>query len=215
MDSIEAVALALAAAWGSGISLYATVAILGALDLFGVVDLPPALDTIASPWVVGAAAMLYGVEFLADKIPGIDSVWDAIHTFLRIPAGALLASGAAAGLGGEWGAILALIAGGAISAGTHATKAGSRVMINASPEPFTNWLASFTGDVLVFGGLLLAVLKPVAFLVFLGLFAAVAVWLLPKIWRGIRSFFGGLSHPGDFRKQRPFEGTADPWGRKR
>ena len=115
--------------------------------------------------------LMYALEFFADKIPGVDSLWDVIHTFIRIPAGALLA------------------------AGSHATKAASRAIINTSPEPFTNWLASLTEDAMTFAGVGLAVFKPVFFLVGLGIFAGLVIWLLPKIWRGLRRFFSGFRHP--------------------
>ena len=125
------------------------------------------------------------MEFLVDKVPGIDSVWDALHTFIRIPAGALLAAGAVAHISPEWAFIAALL-GGTLTGGTHLTKAGSRALINTSPEPFSNWAASFGEDFLVAGGLWAALFAPVLFLVALALFIVLVIWLLPKLWRGVK-----------------------------
>jgi len=136
------------------------------------------------PWVIGAAGILLVMEFLLDKVPGIDSVWDAVHTLIRIPAGALLAAGAT----GDTLSALTVAAGllgGTISAGTHFTKAGSRAIINASPEPFSNWTASFTEDAMVLAGIWFAFQYPFAFLAALAVFIAIVIWLLPKLWRGV------------------------------
>ena len=123
---------------------------------------------------------------MADKVPGLDSAWDALHTFIRIPAGALLAAGAT---GDSLTAltVAAGILGGTITAGTHFTKAGGRAVINTSPEPFSNWGASFTEDAVVLSGIWLAFAHPLAFLVLLLLFLLLMAWLLPKVWRGVRS----------------------------
>lgn len=199
MGLLESLTLALGASWGSGINLYATVLVLGVLDLFGVVDLPPGLNVLGSVWVIGLALILYIVEFVADKIPGVDSLWDMIHSFIRIPAGAMMAAGAVGGgLGEGFGdieVIAALLAGGVVAAGSHATKAGSRAAINLSPEPVTNWAASFTEDIAVFTGVSLAIFKPIIFLIGFGLFLLLAIWLLPKVWRGLKRLFGGAKHP--------------------
>ncbi len=203
MDPLTALAVALGSAWGSGINLYATVLVLGGLDAFGVVDLPDSMAPLSSTWVLAAAALLYFVEFFADKIPGVDSVWDMIHTFIRIPAGALLAAGAAGGLDflpEDLQTVAGLVGGGAIAAGTHAAKAGTRAVINASPEPFTNWGMSLFEDVLVFGGLALAVFNPFVFVIGLGLFLLLLIWLVPKIWRGIIRFFRGFKEPETLRR---------------
>lgn len=199
MGTIETLTLALGGAWASGINLYATVLIFGLLDVFGVVDLPPGLKSLSSFWVIALAAMLYAVEFVADKIPGVDSIWDIIQSFVRIPGGALIAAGALggfdAGLGGDIQTIAALVAGGAIATGSHATKAGTRAVINTSPEPFTNWTASILEDIAVFAGVTIAVVKPVVFGIAFVIFVLLMIWILPKIWRGIKRVFGGARHP--------------------
>jgi hypothetical protein len=149
--------------WASGINLYATVCILGST---GNIALPPELLIVQDPLVIGVAGLMYVIEFFADRIPGVDSGWDALHTFIRVPAGAIPAAGAV----GELGAgaeLAAALAGGTLAAGSHATKAGSRALLNTSPEPFTNWTASVAEDVLVLGGVWVALHNPVLFLVFL------------------------------------------------
>ena len=200
MDALSIISLALGAAWASGINLYATVLVLGLLGTTGLVGLPAGLDPLMNPIVLVIAGVVYAIEFFADKIPGVNSVWDTIHTFIGIPAGALMAAGATVGLGEEYMVALALLGGAAVAAGSHATKAGSRAMINTSPEPFTNWGASIFEDILVVGGLALALYNPTLFLGFLLLFVLFAIWLLPKIWRGIRSIYrriaGTAAGPG-------------------
>lgn len=206
MEPLTALAVALGSAWGSGLNLYATVLVLGGLDAFGVISLPDSMAVLSSTWVLAAAALLYFIEFFADKIPGLDSIWDLIHTFIRIPAGALMAAGAVGGLdfmNDELQTVAALLGGGMIAAGTHAAKAGTRAVINTSPEPFSNWGMSLFEDVLVFGGLALALFNPVAFLIGLGLFALLVIWLVPKIWRGIARFFGGYKDPETLRRPKP------------
>ena len=199
MGVLETLTLALGASWASGLNLYATAALLGLLDLLGVITLPDNLQVLSSPWVLGVAIFMYAVEFLADKFPGIDSMWDAIQTFIRIPAGALMAAGAVGGLdtgmGSEVQTGLALLLGGSIAAGAHLPKAGARAMINTSPEPASNWAASIFEDVLVFLGLSIAIFKPVVFIFGFGIFVIFAIWLLPKIWRGIRRVFSNAKHP--------------------
>ncbi|NKB56339.1 MAG: DUF4126 family protein [Alphaproteobacteria bacterium] len=197
MDALSIVTLAMGAAWASGINLYATVLLVGLLGSTGLVPLPEGLSPLTSPVVLIVAGVGYLAEFFADKIPGVDSIWDAVHTFIRIPAGALLAGGAASGLGEDYMVALALLGGAAIAVGSHATKAGTRAVINTSPEPVSNWAASFFEDVLVVGGLLLALFKPGLFLVFVILFFLAAAWLLPKIWRGIRSLLRRFSRKGE------------------
>jgi hypothetical protein len=163
-DSLHALALAGLLAWASGLRLYLVVFILGLAAHFQYIELPAGLHVLAHPYVIGAAGFLLAVEFLADKIPGLDTAWDAIHTFIRIPAGALLAAGAT---GDDVSAytVAAGLLGGAITAGTHFAKAGSRAAINTSPEPFTNWGASFTEDAMVLGGTWLAFAHPAVFIV--------------------------------------------------
>lgn len=181
----QTLALTLGAGWASGINLYATVLVLGLAGASGSIELPPGLEILTDPLVLFAAAVMYLTEFVADKVPGVDTSWDALHTFVRIPAGAFLAAGAAGDLG-PGADVVAAILGGGLAAASHATKAGTRVLINSSPEPFTNWAASIGEDVGVVGGLLLALTHPAVFLVLLALFLLLLVWLLPRIWHGIR-----------------------------
>lgn len=196
-DLTQSIALTLGASWASGINLYAAVLVLGLLGASGAVDLPPGLDLLMEPPVLIAAAGMYLAEFFADKIPGVDTAWDALHTFIRIPAGALMAVGAMGDVGPAGDLAVALL-GGSVAAASHAAKAGTRVLINTSPEPFSNWAASLGEDIGVVGGLLLALKHPAVFLVALALFFLLLIWLLPKLWRGIRGvlarigrFFGG------------------------
>ncbi len=182
---IQTIALTMGVAWASGINLYATLVAIGVMSNMGYVELPPDLQVVGDPLVIAAAGFMYVVEFFADKIPGVDTGWDTLHTLVRIPAGALLAAGAV----GEVGAgaeIAAAIVGGSIAAGTHFTKAGTRVLINTSPEPFSNWGASISEDIAVFAGLWAALQHPVLFLVLLILFIILMIWLLPKLFRAIK-----------------------------
>jgi len=201
---ISAIALMMGAAWASGINLYATVAMLGLASAGGYLELPDQLAVVADPWVIAAAGFMYCVEFFADKIPGVDTAWDALHTFIRIPAGALLAAGATGSVGEVSPAIAvaAGLIGGSVTAATHATKASSRALINTSPEPFSNWGASILEDLAVFAGLWAALTHPVLFLIAFVVFIVLVIWLLPKLWRGLRAvarkiagFFGGGSPP--------------------
>lgn len=192
-ELIGVIALAMGASWASGINLYATILALGLASTTGNVELPENLQILSNPLVIGAAGLMYLVEFFADKIPGVDNLWDSIHTFIRIPAGAMIASGMVAT--GESAAALeiaAAILGGGMAAATHATKAGSRVLINTSPEPVTNWTASISEDIAVFAGLWAALNHPVLFVVFLILFILLLIWLLPKLWKGIKKIFSFL-----------------------
>lgn len=186
-------------AWASGVNLYGTVVVLGMMDNLGFIDLPPDLQILASWWVLAIAIFLYLIEFVADKIPVVDSLWDALHTFIRIPAGALLAAGAVSGLdvglGEEAQTMISLLVGGTIAAGSHFTKAGSRAAINTSPEPVTNSIASVTEDVAVFGALYTVVFHPVVFFVLFAVFVLLLIWLVPKIWRFIGEVFGNARHP--------------------
>ena len=192
MDLVQSVALAGGMAWASGLRLYAVILSAGLLGRFGYLQLPDALQVIQSPWILGLAAVLFVVEFLADKIPVVDSLWDSVHSFIRIPAGALLAALALGDHDPTWMVVAGLL-GGTLSAGTHALKAGSRALINTSPEPFSNVATSLGEDVLVGSGLAVAIFHPLLFLVLLGLFILLLIWLLPKLWRGARSLFGWLS----------------------
>lgn len=179
------IALTMGAAWAAGINLYAAIATLGILSVTGNMTLPPDLQVLANPLVIGAACLMFAVEFIADKMPGVDTGWDTVHTFIRIPAGALLAAGAVGELNPAVSLAAALL-GGTLAAGTHGMKAGSRLLINTSPEPLTNWTASIVEDIMVIGGIWAAVNHPWVFLVLLAIFILLMIWLFPKVWRGIK-----------------------------
>ena len=187
---IQTLALTLGVGWASGINLYAAILTLGLMNAMGYATLPPELSVLSDPLVLTAAGFMYFVEFFADKTPGVDTGWDGLHTFIRIPAGALLAAGAASGFEvSEAAQLAAALIGGTLAAGAHFTKAGSRVLINTSPEPFTNWTASVAEDIAVIGGLWAALLHPWLFLVLLVLFILFAAWALPKLWHAIKTLF--------------------------
>ena len=188
---IETLSLTMGAAWASGINLYATIAVLGLLGVTETIALPAGLEILMHPAVIGAAVIMYFVEFFADKIPAVDNAWDAVHTFIRIPLGALLAAGAVGSVNPAI-SIAAMLLGGGLAATTHVTKAGTRVMINASPEPFSNIAASVTEDVVVVGGLWTALNYPIVFIGLLVVFLVLLIWLLPKIWRGVKRIFRAI-----------------------
>ena len=191
MDVVSQWALAAGLAWASGFRLYAAVFIVGLLGRNGYLDLPETLAVVEHTWVLVAAGVMLAGEFLADKIPAFDSVWDALNTFIRIPAGAFLAWGA---LGDATPAaqFAAALIGGFISGGTHVFKSGGRVLINGSPEPVSNWTASFSEDGMLLAGLWLAIAHPWVFLVLLVLFLGVVAWLLPKLFRLFARLFRRL-----------------------
>jgi hypothetical protein len=193
MDALDQIsstlALTMGLAWASGINLYATLFTLGYLANTGNIALPPDLQIVATPMVMGAAGLMYLIEFFADKVPGVDTGWDAIHTFIRIPAGAMLAAGAIGDLNPVV-ELAAAIMGGGLAASTHATKAGSRVLINTSPEPFSNWIASISEDVVVITGVWACINHPVLFLIALAGLILLMIWLLPRIWGGVQKVFG-------------------------
>lgn len=185
---ITLIALSMGVGWASGINLYAAILMLGLMSNMGHMALPPGLELLSDPMVLIAAGFMYCVEFFADKVPGVDTGWDTLHTFIRIPAGAVLAAGAMGEVNGA--AMLAAgLVGGTMAATSHTLKAGSRVLINTSPEPVSNWLASLSEDVLVIAGLWAALSQPVFFLIALVVFILFAVWLLPRIWKGIQKVF--------------------------
>lgn len=199
METIEIISLSLGVAWASGINLYAAVLVLGYLGMTGDVTLPPGLELLSDPLVMAAAGFMYMVEFFADKTPGVDTGWDVLHTFIRIPAGAVLAAGMAQGLEVSQAAeFAALLIGGGLAATTHFTKTGTRVLINTSPEPFSNWTASISEDLVVIGGLWASLHYPWLFIAGLVLTLLLIIWLLPKLWRALKrvfraigEFFGG------------------------
>lgn len=177
-------ALAAALAWGSGLRAYAVVFAVGLAGALGWIELPGHLEVLRHPVVLAASGLMTCVELFADKLPWLDSVWDAVHSFIRIPAGAALA---AAVFGDSDASVMvaAAILGGTLTAAVHAAKAGTRAVINTSPEPFTNWAASLTEDALVPAGLWVAVAHPVAFFAFLVLFLLGALLVVRVIWRGL------------------------------
>jgi len=191
MGILETIALSMGIAWASGINLYAAIGTLGILGATGNMVLPEELQILQDPVVIAAAGFMYCVEFFADKVPGVDNTWDALHSFIRIPAGAVLAA-MAVGHVSPSAELAALIVGGGLAATSHGLKSGCRVLINTSPEPFSNWVASIGEDVLVIAGISAAVFTPVAFLVLLVLFIGLAIWLMPKIWRGLKAVFARL-----------------------
>ena len=193
METIEIISLTLGVAWASGINLYAAILVLGLLGAGGYTELPPSLTVLQDPLVLMSAGVMYFVEFFADKIPGVDSGWDAIHTFIRIPAGAMLAVGAVQGLEINQAAELtAALLGGSLAATSHLTKASTRLMINTSPEPMTNWTASIVEDMAVIGGLWASLTYPWAFVIFVIVFVLFAIWILPKLWRAIREIIATI-----------------------
>ena len=195
LDLAALLALAAGLGWASGLRLYTTLFVVGLAGRLGWIALPDGLRLLEHPWVLGAAGVMLFVEFFADKIPLLDSVWDTVHTFIRIPAGAALAAMVFGGQGLEWQTAMAIM-GGTLAAGTHFTKAGTRAMINASPEPFSNAAASFSEDIVVLAGLWLMFAHPWLMLALLLLLVIATAWLLPRLWRGITGILGGLSLPG-------------------
>ena len=195
MDFISTLAVSLGASWVSGINLYAAVATLGLLGRLAHLKLPGELDALTSWWVIGVALFLFVVEFVADKIPVVDSVWDVIHTFLRIPAGAVLAATAF----GEFDRsiqVIALLVGGSLALSSHGTKASLRALVNTSPEPVSNVVVSLAEDVLVVVAILLALFLPVLVFFVIGAGLAVSLWILPRVlkffrqvYRRVRSLF--------------------------
>ena len=181
-------ALAAGLGWASGLRLYALVFTLGALDRFAGVTLPGDLSALSNVWVMGLSGVMLLMEFFADKIPWLDSVWDSIHTFIRIPAGALLA-GAVMGDQGAAAQIATGLLGGTLAAGTHLVKTSTRAVINTSPEPFTNIAASSTEDAIFAGGMWAMLNHPLVFLGGLGVFFVFAVAVIFLLWRFVRRVF--------------------------
>jgi len=191
MDALTLIATAAGLGWASGMRVYAVLFFLGVLHHAGIYELPANLHVLSHPAVMVVSGVLFGLEFFADKVPGVDTVWDAVHTFIRIPAGAVLAAAAVASADPGL-AVAAGLLGGVIAAGTHLTKAGSRALINTSPEPVSNWAASLGEDAISVLGLYAALKYPILFLVLLVLFIGLAVWLLPRIWRGVKRLVAAL-----------------------
>src|ERR671910_630557 len=191
MGGIEALSLAMGTAWTSGINLYATVAALGLAGRFEMIQLPQTLEVLTHPIVIAVACIMYAIEFFADKIPYVDNGWDVLHTFIRVPAGAILA---ARSLGDMSPALelAALLAGGGIALAAHGAKATSRLAINASPEPFSNWIASAAEDLAVLGGIWIIFNHPWLMLALVFVFLALMVWIVPRIFRFAKRGFSML-----------------------
>ncbi|HLO64595.1 MAG TPA: DUF4126 domain-containing protein [Azonexus sp.] len=181
MDALQTIALSAGLAWASGLRLYLVVFLAGVLGHFGDLQLPSTLAVLQHPLVIGTSGLMALAELVADKVPVFDSLWDSFQTLVRIPAGALLAAFALGEVDPAWSVAAGLI-GGTITAGTHFAKAGSRLAINASPEPFSNWLASFGEDGMLLGGLWTMLAAPWLFLSLLAVFLILAAYLLVRFW---------------------------------
>lgn len=182
---ISTIAIAMGASWVSGINLYASVATLGLLGRFANLQLPGELEVLTSWWVIGVAIALYAVEFVADKVPYVDSTWDVVHTFIRVPAGAILAASAF----GDFDRsiqVIALLLGGGLALSSHGTKAATRAMLNASPEPVSNGVASVLEDIVAVVAIVCSVFVPVLLFVIVGVGLVISFLVFKRILR----FFG-------------------------
>jgi hypothetical protein len=188
MSIISTIALAMGASWTSGINLYASVATLGLLARFAHLQLPGELQVLTSWWIIGIASGLYVVEFFADKVPWLDSTWDLIHTFIRVPAGAVLAA-AAFGDFDKTVQVIALLLGGGLALSSHGTKAATRAVLNASPEPVTNIIASVVEDIIAVLSIVAAVFVPVLLFVIVAIGLVVSYLVLPRVVRFLRQVF--------------------------
>jgi Domain of unknown function (DUF4126) len=191
MNLIQTLAIAMGSGWVSGINLYATVATLGLLSRFAHLRLPGELDVLTNWWIIGIAVALYLVEFFADKIPYLDSAWDAVHTFVRIPAGAVLAA-AAFGDFDRTVQVVALLLGGGLALTAHGTKASVRAAINLSPEPVSNIVVSLAEDVLAIGAVFLAVFLPVVLIGLVLAFLVLSVFWGTRVYKAVRGVFTRL-----------------------
>lgn len=191
MDLFSTLSLALGTAWTSGINLYATVTVLGLLQKFGATKLPGGLDVLDNWWIIGVAGFLYAIEFFADKIPYVDSVWDVIHTFIRVPAGAVVAYAATNEMDAGVSVVAGLLGGG-LALSSHGTKAALRATANVSPEPVSNWALSFIEDGIAIIASFLAVFAPVLIAIVLVIFLVFFVWFMPKFIRALRKIFSGV-----------------------
>jgi Domain of unknown function (DUF4126) len=198
LKHIPEIAMTAAMAWGAGLRLYLVVFAVGLAGYLGYVPLPESMKIISHPAVMGAAGFMAFIEFFADKIPYLDSVWDAVHTFLRIPAGAALAAGMMGG-NGDAVSMVAAILGGTLAAGTHFGKAGTRAVVNTSPEPFSNVGASLAEEGMLLGGLGLAMTSPWLFLALLIVFIIAVVVLLGVFIRAIRKLLRRREQTGSLK----------------
>lgn len=185
MDLISTIAIAMGASWVSGMKLYAAVAMLGFLGRFTSLQLPGELEVLTNWWVIGVASALYVIEFVADKIPFVDSTWDVIHTFIRVPAGAVIAA-AAFGDFDRGVQVIAFLIGGGLAFSSHGTKTTTRAAINTSPEPFSNIAVSLAEDGLAIGSVLLAAFYPILLFIVVAIGLLISIIILPKIIRYIR-----------------------------
>lgn len=192
MEWFSTLSLALGTAWTSGINLYATVSVLGLLQKLGGVRLPGGLDVLDNWWIIGIAGFLYAVEFFADKVPYVDNVWDVIHTFIRVPAGVIVAYAATNDLDPSIYIPAALIGGG-LAFSSHGTKAAARAAANISPEPVSNWILSLAEDVIAFAGAIIAVFAPAVIAVVLVLFLIFFFWFFPRVVRAVRRIFNAIA----------------------
>ena len=206
MEWFSTLSLALGTAWTSGINLYATVTVLGLLEKFGGMRLPGGLEVLDNWWIIGVAGALYTVEFFADKIPYVDSIWDVVHTFVRIPAGALIAY-TATDQSNPSLHVIATLLGGGLALSSHGTKAALRATANLSPEPISNWVLSFVEDGIAILGTIFAVVVPFVVLGMIGIFLLLFVWFIPKVVRALRrminaarSFIAGQGFREEARK---------------
>ena len=188
MDWLPTLGFALGSAWLSGINLYAAVTTLGLLQRFHYVTLPGDLNALGEWWVIGLAAFMYAVEFVADKVPVVDSMWDAVHTFIRVPAGAIMAASAFATFDPSV-KVAAMLIGGTLALGSHGTKASVRLAANTSPEPASNIVLSLVEDAIAIGFSLLMAFHPVVLIVVVAVFAVVAIWLFKRIFRALGRLF--------------------------
>ena len=209
-ELVAVIAMTMGVGWASGINLYAALLVLGIAGATGNITLPEELLVLQNPMVVAAAGLMYFVEFFADKTPGVDTGWDAIHTFIRIPAGAMLAAGAVGDVTPAL-EVAAGVLGGSMATASHLTKASSRALINTSPEPMSNWAASIGEDVVVLGGLWTMFNYPLLFLGLMVVFILLVIWLLPKLIRAIVKLFrkflawlsGSVEKPGEEAEPEP------------
>jgi hypothetical protein len=199
---ITTAATAMGSAWLSGINLYATVVTLGLLQRFQWVKLPGELVMLSSWWFIGLAGALYLVEFVADKIPAVDTAWDAVHTFIRIPAGAIMAATAFAEFDPSI-KMAAMIVGGSLALGSHGTKAATRLAANASPEPFSNVALSIIEDIITFASTIMMAFYPVLILIVIAVFLVVALWIIPKIVRALRRLIARLKNLFNLEAEAP------------
>jgi hypothetical protein len=200
LDLAQLAALAAALGWASGLRLYAVVFITGAAGYLGWIPLPEGLKILQHPVVMVASFVMFVVEFVADKVPGLDSLWDTLHTFIRIPAGAALAAGVFGGDSTAW-ALVAALMGGTLAATSHAAKTTTRAAANTSPEPFSNVLLSLAGDAFVPALLWLSVTYPLVFWPVLGVTIVIALVLIVVLFRFLRAVIRRL--PGSSTPPAP------------